>query len=132
MGLTVLYDDGCALCRRLKAWLAGQPKVATIRFMAADSPEAHERFPELDHWRSKTLLTVVSDDGWVYEGERAWLACGWALPGWRPVVEHLGSGLRLRAVRLLTRAVDAYRHRGREVPACDTCSITAPKERTHF
>lgn len=125
--LTVLYDDRCPLCRRLKAWLGGQPTLAPISFVASDSHEAHERFPDLDHWRTTTVLTVVNADGAVFEGERAWLVCGWTLPKWQPVAEHFGSGVRLRIARIATQAVDGYRHRliGRAEP-CDRCMIAAP------
>src|SRR5438105_117367 len=90
--LTVLFDRRCPLCRRLKEWLGEQPTMVPITFVAADSHEAHERFPDLDHSRTTTVLTVVDSNGAVYEGERAWLACGWALPAWQPVAEHFGSG----------------------------------------
>jgi predicted DCC family thiol-disulfide oxidoreductase YuxK len=134
--LTVLYDDRCPLCRRLKAWLGGQATLVPIEFLAAASPEARHRFPQLNHERTTTVLTVVSSGGAVYEGERAWLACGWALPGWQRVAAHFGGGFRLRLVRLGARAVDGYRHRrrlgapGPAAPAglsgCPSCRITAP------
>jgi predicted DCC family thiol-disulfide oxidoreductase YuxK len=125
--LTALYDERCPLCRRLKAWLAEQPTLAPVSFVAAGSAAARARFPELDHERTTVVLTVVADDGAVYEGERAWLVCAWSLPGWQPVTEHLGTGLRLRLVRVAARAVDGYRHRlmAREV-ACDRCSVAGP------
>jgi predicted DCC family thiol-disulfide oxidoreductase YuxK len=113
--LTVLYDERCDLCRRLKGWLAAQPRLTGFEFVPADSPAAHARFPGLDHARSVQVLTVVSSDGLVYEGERAWLVCGWALPAWQPVTESLGGRLRLRVVGLAARTADVYRHR------CPTC-----------
>ena len=127
VSLTALYDERCPLCRRLKGWLGEQATLLPIEFLAADSALAHERFPLLDHERTTRVLTVVCSDGAVYEGERAWLVCGWALPGWQPLTEHFGTGLRLRFVRLAARAVDGYRHRllARGEP-CDRCSVTAP------
>ena len=126
LSLTVLYDERCPLCRRLRNWLAGQATLMPVRFLAADSPDAHSRFPDLDHERSTGVLTVVTSDGVIYEGERAWLVCAWALPAWRPVVEQMGSGLRLRAVRLATRAVDGYRHRLIARSGCESCDLSAP------
>jgi predicted DCC family thiol-disulfide oxidoreductase YuxK len=125
-GLTVLYDQRCPLCRRLKAWLRSQPTLVPIEFVAAGSDEARRRYPQLDHQRTLTLLTVVATDGAVYEGERAWLACAWTLPRWQPVAEHLGSSPALLAVKMIARVVD--RHRERRLtnlygPACDTCGI---------
>ena len=130
ISLTALYDDRCPLCRRLQEWLGEQPTLAPIEFLAADSPEAHARFPRLDHQRTTTVLTVVCSDGAVYEGERAWLVCGWVLPVWQPVTEHFGTGLRLRLVRWAARGVDGYRHRllSRGEP-CDRCSVAAPTTR---
>ena len=126
LSLTVLYDERCPLCRRLKNWLGSQATLSTIEFMAADSAEAHARFPGLDHQRTTRVLTVVSCEGAVYEGERAWLVCGWTLPAWQPVTEHLGGGMRLRLVRLAAQVVDGYRHRliARSEP-CERCSVAA-------
>lgn len=109
--LTVLYDERCPLCRRLKAWLARQATLHPVTFVAAASPEARRRFPDLDHARTTRVLTLVSSDGAVYEGERAWLVCGWALPAWQPVTEGLGGRLRVRLVAIATRTAGVYRHR---------------------
>ena len=129
-GLTVLYDERCPLCRRLRQWLGSQPTLHPVTFVAADSAEAHRRFPALNHTRTTTVLTVVTSDGAVYEGERAWVVCGWVLPGWQPLTEHLGGGIRLRIVRLAARAVDGYRHRRLStVEPCDRCDLMAPRLR---
>lgn len=109
--LAVLYDERCPLCRRLKAWLARQATLHPFEFVAADSPQARRRFPDLDHPRTTRVLTVVTSDGAVYEGERAWLVCGWAQPAWQPVTENLGGPLRLKLVALAARRADVYRHR---------------------
>jgi predicted DCC family thiol-disulfide oxidoreductase YuxK len=120
--LTVLYDERCPLCRRLKRWLSRQPALFPIEFLGADTTEAHRRFPDLDHGRTTRVLTVVTSDGAVYEGERAWLVCAWALPGWQPLAEGLGGGMRLRVLAVVARAVDVYRHRLVPDPRpCATC-----------
>lgn len=130
--LTVLYDERCPLCRRLRAWLARQPTVARIELLPAARDEARRRFPALDHERTTTVLTVVAGDGAVYEGERAWLVCAWALPRWQPLTENLASGTRLRLVRLAARTVDGYRHRLLASAARDSCGgdcrMAAPRE----
>jgi predicted DCC family thiol-disulfide oxidoreductase YuxK len=121
--LTVLYDDRCPLCRRLKDWLVRQPILLPIEVLAAGSAEAVRRFPALDHPRSTRVLTVVASDGAVYEEERAWLVCAWALPAWQPVAERLGGGrLGRRVAAVATRAIDGYRHRllARTTP-CPEC-----------
>jgi hypothetical protein len=117
--LTVLYDERCPLCRRLKAWLARQATLYPVNFVAAASPEARRRFPHLDHARTTRVLTLVTSDGAVYEGERAWLVCGWALPAWQPVTEGLGGGVRLRLVAVAARTADVVRHRLTE--PCTEC-----------
>lgn len=117
LSLTVLYDEGCPLCRRLRAWLGTQATLLPVDFVAAGSAGARARFPGLDHERTTRVLTVVTADGAVYEEERAWLLCAWSLPRWRPVAEGLGGGWRLRLVRVVARAVDGLRHRGR----CASC-----------
>jgi predicted DCC family thiol-disulfide oxidoreductase YuxK len=127
--LTVLYDPRCPLCRKLRGWLAGQRTVVPIEFVAAASPEAAARFPDLDHARTVTVLTVVAADGAVFEAERAWLMCAWALPSWQPVAERLGTRAGLPLVGVVARAVDWYRHRliarsYRE--GCVRCRLTAP------
>ena len=123
-GLTVLYDERCPLCRRLKAWLSSQPALVPIEFVPADSQEARTRYPHLDHERTVAELTVVATNGAVYVAERAWLACAWTLPRWQPVAEHLGSRSSRLVVKIAARVVD--RHRQRTLtslygPSCDTC-----------
>jgi len=130
--LTVLYDERCPLCRKLRGWLGRQATTLPIEFLAAASPEARRRFPTLDHQRTTTLLTVVARNGAVYEGERAWLVCAWALPRWQPVAEHFGSRLRLGLVRVMARGVDGYRHRlirATYGDGCDgDCRVAGPSE----
>jgi predicted DCC family thiol-disulfide oxidoreductase YuxK len=125
--LTVLYDERCPLCRKLRAWLGAQATLVPIEFLAADSHAAHLRFPELDHARTTTVLTVVASDGAVYEGERAWLVCGWALPAWRDVASGFDSGARLRLARVAARVVDGYRHQFLSgAQPCERCVVAAP------
>lgn len=127
--LTVLYDQRCPLCRRLRSWLASQPTLAPVEFTPAASLEARSRFPALDHHRTTTVLTVVAANGAVYEAERAWLACAWALPSWQPLAERLATRPRLLLVRAAIRILDHHHQRGMARfygPPCDTCSTTAP------
>lgn len=124
--LTVLYDESCPLCRRLKAWLAGQPTVVAVEFLPAAGTEARRRYPALDHERSLTHLTVIRADGAVYEEERAWLACAWSLLRWQRWAEHLATRRRAPLVRWAARSVDAYRRhqlQPRNGQDCD-CQLT--------
>jgi predicted DCC family thiol-disulfide oxidoreductase YuxK len=81
--LTVLYDPHCGLCKRAQAWLMCKPKYMELVFVPASSNEARSRYPQLDHALTLTDLTVISDQGAVYSGPKAWLMCLWALRDYR-------------------------------------------------
>ena len=89
--LYVLYDEGCALCCRIRLWLEHQPRYVRLTFIAADSPEAHRRFPMLDHARTLQELTVISDNGAIYRNTKAWVICLWALREYRAWSLRLSS-----------------------------------------
>jgi predicted DCC family thiol-disulfide oxidoreductase YuxK len=127
--LTVLYDERCPLCRRLRAWLAGQATLVPIEYLPAGSALARQRYPHLDHKRTMEVLTLVTSGGAVYEGERAWLTCAWALPAWQPLAERMGGRAQLRLLRMVTKAVDHHRRRSLGStygPMCESCRIAAP------
>lgn len=107
--LTVLYDAGCPTCQRARAWIAGQVHLLPIEFVAAGSPEAHARFPGLDHRRTLADVTVVADNGAVFHKERAWLVILWALARWRGLAMHMATPLRRPFMRLVASSVDSYR-----------------------
>ena len=132
--LVALYDHRCPLCRKLKDWIANQPTLVRIEFLQAGGPEARRRYPHLDHERTTRVLTVIATTGStphaaVYEGERAWVVCAWALPAWQPLAERVGTRTRLPLLRVFTRTVDRYRRhlisRSPET-TCDSCQLTAP------
>ncbi|HYU31506.1 MAG TPA: DCC1-like thiol-disulfide oxidoreductase family protein [Thermoanaerobaculia bacterium] len=82
-GLTVLFDQDCALCCRARAWLGRQVTLLPLEFVPAGSPAARRLFPSLDHATTLSDLTVVGDRGEVYRGAKAWLMCLWALRDYR-------------------------------------------------
>jgi predicted DCC family thiol-disulfide oxidoreductase YuxK len=96
--LTILYDTRCNLCAYVRSWLETQPSYLELAFLAAGSPEARLRFPQLDHAATLDELTVVSDEGAVYTGANAWVMCLWALQGYR------AWAIRLSAPELLPLA----------------------------
>jgi predicted DCC family thiol-disulfide oxidoreductase YuxK len=101
--LTVLYDAGCELCRRIRFWLELQPTYVRLDFVAAGSDEARRRFPGLDHTAALEELTVVSDAGDVYAGAQGWLICLWALRDYRAWALRLSTpALMPQARRLIT------------------------------
>ncbi|WP_018351802.1 thiol-disulfide oxidoreductase DCC family protein [Longispora albida] len=81
--LTVLYDAYCPFCSKVKAWLAVQPQLVPLEFLAAASEEAQRRYPDLDPAATLRDVTVVADDGSVYTGPAAWVTILWALREYR-------------------------------------------------
>jgi predicted DCC family thiol-disulfide oxidoreductase YuxK len=79
--LTVLFDPGCALCRRCRAWMLGQASYLPLTFLACTSDEARRRFGDIP-WLADELI-VVGDGGEVWVGPAAFLICLWALVDWR-------------------------------------------------
>jgi predicted DCC family thiol-disulfide oxidoreductase YuxK len=107
--LTVLYDEGCPICRAARRWLAGRTQLVPLVFVPAASAEARARFPGLDHAATLRDLTVVADDGTFYVGDGAWLACLWALADHRATANRLASPHLLPAARRFIKAASAVR-----------------------
>ena len=107
--LTVLYDEGCPICRAAHRWLAGRAQLVPLHFLAAGSAEARLRFPGLDHAATLRDLTVITDGGLVYVSDGAWLACLWALAGYRGMAERLSSPGLLPTARRFIAAAAAVR-----------------------
>jgi predicted DCC family thiol-disulfide oxidoreductase YuxK len=83
MRLTVLYDDGCAICVRCRDWMQEQSSYVPLQFLPCSSAEARRRVgPAAAGWLRQELL-VVADDGRVWAGAAAFLVCLWALVEWR-------------------------------------------------
>jgi predicted DCC family thiol-disulfide oxidoreductase YuxK len=110
---TVLFDEGCPICRTARRWLAGRAQLVPLTFVPAGSAEARERFPGLDHAATLRDLTVVADDGAYYVGDAAWLACLWALDGYRATAERFSSPRLLPAARRFIAAASAVREQTR-------------------
>ena len=109
--LLVLYDAGCPLCRAARRWLASRAQLVPLHFLPAGSPEARRRFPGLDHDATLRDLTVVADTGEVYAGDAAWLACLWALAGYRELADRLAEPHLLPVARRAIAAAAAVRER---------------------
>jgi len=80
--LTLLYDAACGFCISCRHWLEEQPKLIDLDFVAAHSAEAARRFPGLESAQEEELV-VVSDEGGVYRGARAFIMCLYALEEYR-------------------------------------------------
>ncbi|MFF7243460.1 DCC1-like thiol-disulfide oxidoreductase family protein [Embleya sp. NPDC008237] len=139
--LTVLYDADCPLCTALCDWLARQQTLVAVDLLPADSPRAHNRFPELDHAATLRELTVVGGGGEVWSGAAAWVTVAWALRAYRGLSHRLATPMGMpvaRAavlaaarIRAVTRSeplppypyADPYREPWTVVACADRCEI---------
>ena len=108
--LTVLYDPHCGLCRRVHEWLEEQPKLVPLLLIPVKSDEARSRFPMLDHEPTVNDLTVISDEGAVYFGPKAWLMVLWALCGYREWSYRLASPELLPTTRRVVSLISQRRY----------------------
>ena len=108
--LTVLYDPHCGLCRRAQAWLITKPGYLELVFVPASSDEARSRYPQLDHALTLTDLTVISDQGAVYSGPKAWLMCLWALRDYREWAIRLSSPELLPTAKRVISTISQNRY----------------------
>ncbi|MFI5490910.1 thiol-disulfide oxidoreductase DCC family protein [Actinoplanes sp. NPDC051859] len=119
--LTVLYDEGCPICRAAHRWLANRAQLVPLRFVPAGSTTARESFPGLDHSATLRDLTVVADNGLVYIADGAWLACLWALADYRGMAERLSTPALLPTARRFIAAASAVRRSTRGEDYGDVC-----------
>ena len=108
--LTVLYDPECGLCRRAHDWLAEQAKLIELTFVPCASEDARKRFPCLDHDLTKHVLTVISADGGVYFGPKAWLMVLWSLTRYRDWAYRLASPELLPTTKRVVSAISQNRY----------------------
>jgi len=83
MAATIVYDDGCAFCRRVVDWVAARDVHARFVALACRSPERAARFPWMSESRCLAAVQLVNDDGAA--AEEAEVAVGrilQGLPGW--------------------------------------------------
>ncbi|MEV6596867.1 DCC1-like thiol-disulfide oxidoreductase family protein [Actinoplanes sp. NPDC051346] len=119
--LTVLYDEGCPICRTAHRWLESRAQLVPLRFVPAGSATARQRFPGLDHSATLRDLTVIADNGLVYVSDGAWLACLWALVDYRGVADRLSTPSLLPAARRFIAAASAVRESMRAGDYGDVC-----------
>ena len=108
--LTVLYDPECGLCKRAHDWLAEQSKLVELNFVACASEEARKRYPQLNHALTTKDLTVISDEGWVYFGPKAWLMVLWALTRYRDWAYRLSTPELLPTTKRVVSAISQNRY----------------------
>ncbi len=108
-GLTVLFDADCALCGWAKGWLERQGRRVPVTFVPAGSAQAAARFPSLDRIETLREVTVVAEDGRVWTGDAAWIACLWATAHHRALAVRLAAPAMLPFTRQVVASVSAFR-----------------------
>src|ERR687887_1959282 len=131
--LTVLYDESCALCRRCRDWLLGQPCLVQVELLPAGSVLARSRFGSVP-WLGKELV-VVDQRGRVWVGPAAFLTCLWATVRFRPWSYRLAgptfAPLAERFFMLVSKRRDrvsawAVRRNESDCSWCDELGIFSP------
>lgn len=79
--LTVLYDEGCAVCLRCRDWLLTQPCLVPVELLPAGFDVVKERYGALP-WLGYELVVVDEKDR-VWIGPSAFLMCLWATARYR-------------------------------------------------
>ena len=97
--LYVLYDERCAICKRLKEWLLVQRSWIGLSMIPARSARAKAMFPALEQIAGANDLVVISDAGEVYLNHHAWIMCLYALEEYRDWATRLASPLLLPLAR---------------------------------
>lgn len=108
--LIVLYDPDCGLCRRVHEWLVEQPRLIELKLIPIKSEEARQRFPQLNHEMTSKDLTVISDNGALYFGPKAWLMVLWALASYREWSYRLASPELLPTTRRVVSLISQHRY----------------------
>jgi predicted DCC family thiol-disulfide oxidoreductase YuxK len=108
--LTVLYDPSCGLCLRVHSWLEEQTKLVPLNLVPVKSQEARNRFPHLDHEPTSNDLTVISDQGAVYFGPKAWIMVLWALSRYREWSYRLATPELLPTTRKVVSMISQHRY----------------------
>ena len=116
MALTVLYDPSCGLCRRVHDWLTDLPMLVELELVPIKSDQARHRFPSLNHELTSNDLTVISDEGAVYLGPKAWIMVLWALSGYREWSYRLSSPELLPTTRRVVSMISQHRYQISRIP----------------
>ena len=108
-GLTVYYDEECAVCRRARDWLATQPTHLPLQLVAAGSPAARARLGRLP-WLGKELV-VADDRGNVWVGPAAFIMAMWATRRYRTWSYRLSGEHLAPFAESFFKMVSTRRHR---------------------
>jgi predicted DCC family thiol-disulfide oxidoreductase YuxK len=95
--LYIYYDDQCGLCAWARNWLLRQPAWVRLHLIGKNSQKARDYFTA--NGIDAGELTVVSNEGAVYQGHRAWLMCLYVLRAYHRLARRLASPLLLPFAR---------------------------------
>lgn len=107
--LTILFDERCALCVRVRDWVAEQRAFVPIRFVPCGSEEARTTFAVVP-WLGQELV-VVGDGGEVWAGAAAFLVALWALVDYRELSFTLSGPELAPLAERFFHALSSRRHR---------------------
>ena len=108
--LTVLYDPSCDFCRRCRRWLAHEPALVELEFLDRAGRAAEARFGRME--APPDELVVVSDEGEVYRGPKAFIVCLYALRDYREWAFRLAEP---RLQPMAGRALEWLSHNRRRI-----------------
>jgi predicted DCC family thiol-disulfide oxidoreductase YuxK len=79
---SVLYDGGCAMCRRMLGLLRYLDVFGVMvpYDVTNDWARVQQQFPQLDATSCQRDMHVVTGSGQIYAGYDAWRSLAWALP----------------------------------------------------
>jgi hypothetical protein len=86
-----------------------QAAFVPLVFIPLQSPEVQKRFPGIDALKPKEQLLVISDEGAVYRGARAWITCLWALRKYREHAQRLAHPVLLPLAQLVCELLSRNR-----------------------
>lgn len=109
--LAVIYDDRCGLCSLFRSWLERQPVFVPLRLVPLHAPGLAQRFPGIGAFQPEDKLVVVSDEGVVWRGDRAWIMVLWALREGRELSLRLASPALRPMARRIVQSVSGNRLR---------------------
>lgn len=122
--LTIVYDERCAVCRRVRDWLLTQPTHIPVELLAAGSPAARRRYGALP-WLGDELV-VAADSGEAWVGPAAFVTALWATVRYRPWSYRLSGPKLAPLAESFFHMVSKRRHRWArfvedDEPECTWC-----------
>lgn len=107
--LDVIYDAECALCCRCREWLMQQWAWVPMRFVPLQSLDLEERYPGIKRFHPEKEIVVISDEGFVYQGAKAWIICLFALAEYREWALKLSNPVMMPQAKRFVEWVSGQR-----------------------